>query len=63
MKKYLGNRPSKKSHFIRVSPSDLHFYGYFKNGKMNFFSKFIIRQYSFSAIDLAKTIFYDRLKN
>ena len=36
-KKYLDNRPSKKSHFIRVWPSNLHFYGYFKNGKMNFF--------------------------
>ena len=29
-KKYLGNRPSKKSHFIRVLSSHLHFYGYFK---------------------------------
>ena len=37
LKKYLGNRLSKKSHFIRVWPSNLHFYEYFKNGKMNFF--------------------------
>ena len=36
-KKYLGNRPSKKSRFIKVWPSNLHFNGYFKNGKMNFF--------------------------
>ena len=37
LKKYLGNRPSKKSYFVRVWPSNLLFYGYFKNGKMNFF--------------------------
>ena len=36
-KKYLGNRPSKKSHFIRVWPSNLYLYGYFKNSQMNFF--------------------------
>ena len=40
-KKYLGNWPSKKSHFIRVWPSNLHFYGYFKSSKI--FSKCIIR--------------------
>ena len=35
--KYLGNRPFKKSHFIRVWPWNLHFYGSFKNCKINFF--------------------------
>ena len=35
-KKYLGNRPFKKSHFVRVWPSNLYFYGSFKNCKMNF---------------------------
>ena len=38
-----GNQPSKKSHFIRVWPSNLHFYGYLKTVKWIFFSKFVIR--------------------
>ena len=35
-KKYLRNRPFKKSHFVRVLPSNLYFYRSFKNCKMNF---------------------------
>ena len=34
-KTYRGNRPYRRSHFARVSPSNLHFYGFFKNCKMN----------------------------
>ena len=29
----------KKSHFVRVWPSNLHFYGYPKKGTMNFFQR------------------------
>ena len=35
-KTYLGNWSFKKSHFVRVWPSNLYFYGSFKNCKMNF---------------------------
>ena len=42
LKKYLGNWPSKKSHFIRIWPSNLHFYRYFKTVKW-FFFRFITR--------------------
>ena len=35
-KKYLGNRPFEKSHFVRVCPSDLNFYRFFKTTKWFF---------------------------
>ena len=38
-KKYLSNRPFKKSHFVRVWPSNLYFYRFFKNCNKNEYLK------------------------
>ena len=62
-KKYLGNRPSKKSHFIRVWTSNLHFYGYFKNGKMNFFQNSSLGRTPSALLVRLKKILHNRLKN
>ena len=58
----LGNRPSKKSHFIRVLPSNLHFYGYFKNIKMNFFQNSSLGRTPSALLIWLKNILHNRLK-
>ena len=63
LKKKLGNRPSKKSLFIRVWPSNLHFYGCFKNGKMNFFQNSLSGRTPSALLIWLKTILHNRLKN
>ena len=62
-KTYLGNRPSKKSRFIRIWPLNLHFYGYFKNGKINFFQNSSLGRTLSALLIWLKKILHNRLKN
>ena len=59
---WVTDRP-KKSHFIRACPSNLHFYGYFKNGKMNFFLNLSLRRTPSALLIWLKKILHNRLKN
>ena len=62
-KKYLGNRPFKESHFVRVSSSNLYFYGSFKNCKMNFSQNSSLSNTLSALLTWQKKLLYNRLKN
>ena len=61
-KKYLGNWPFKKWHFLRVWPSNLYFYGSFKNCKMNFSQNSSLGSTPSVLLTWPKTLLYNRLK-